>query len=122
MQTALATLVTSRPAPVLRLLPGSRVHADEDRRIKSAAVAQRLGVSRKTVWRIPVAELPYTLSPGGGTRRQRLYLAADVERYRARHGGDPGETDPALAERVARLEVDVADLKAWREQQDGGRP
>jgi uncharacterized protein YceH (UPF0502 family) len=118
MQTAIATLGPGC-VPVLTLLQGGGVQTEGERRLRSTEVARQLGVSRRTVARISADDLPYTLSPGGGTRRQRLYLPADVERFRARQSSDPGETDPALAERVSRLEADVADLKAWREQQDG---
>ena len=54
----------------------------------SAAVAVRLGVSKRTAQRIPRAVLPYTESPGGALRKgHRKYRREDVEAYAATYLG-----------------------------------
>ena len=71
---------------------------DEDQWLTASKVAKRLGVSRSSVWRMTLTELPYVLTSGG----QRRYRLADV----MQKAGDPGleARVTLLEERVDRLE------------------
>jgi hypothetical protein len=49
--------------------------------LSSTDVAALLGLSTRTLLRIPKEQLDYWLTPGGGVRRHRRYLWADVAAY-----------------------------------------
>ena len=69
-----------------RVLP-AYVQARGDE-LPSEAVAALLGVSKRTVQRIPRETLPYVTTPGGGIRKgHRKYRRDDVERYAREHLG-----------------------------------
>lgn len=89
----------------------------DDDELTTSQVASELGVHQTTVLRIPAERLPYRQTPG----RHRFYRRADVDRYAAGLTPAVAETAPSVDERLQALEADVADLKAWREQRDGGR-
>lgn len=79
--------------------------ADEDPPVLTTREAsRRLGISQRGILRIPVEDLPYVLTKGGGHRQQRRYRASDVDRYAATSTPLP----PTLEERVS-------DLEQWRQ-------
>jgi excisionase family DNA binding protein len=74
---------------------------DEDVWLTASEVAKRLGVSRSTVWRMSLADLPYVTTRGG---QRRYRLAAVLSK-----AGDPG-----LEARVSDLEQRVTRLEDAR--------
>ena len=53
----------------------------KDAKLTTGDVEKLLGLSQDTIARIPKELLDYWQTPGGGQRRHRRYLRADVERY-----------------------------------------
>ena len=75
-----STALTAQLADIVRSM-----NADE---LPSEAVAALLGVSRRTVQRIPREQLAYTTTPGGPLRKgHRKYRREDVEAYAATYLG-----------------------------------
>ncbi len=64
---------------------------DNDPWLSASDVADELGVSRSTIWRMDAEQLPYVLTRG----KQRRYRRSDVLRVKGVE---------SLADRVARLE------------------
>lgn len=54
---------------------------DERTALTSTAVARLLGMSNRTLLRVPKEDLDYWETPGGGIRRHRRYHRVNVERY-----------------------------------------
>lgn len=106
------------PGPALYLVAGRGVNDDtSDDFIGATEAGRLLGLHRGSVWAIPADELPYTLTRGGGVRRQRRYRRADVERYRETHGRP---VPPSTGERLDALESDMARVKRHLGLDDDG--
>lgn len=86
---------------------------EPDAELSTTQVAELLNVDRSSVSRIPADRLRFRRTPGG----HRKYARSDVDRYLAGLGPDPAPP-PTVAERLAVIEAQVADLQAWRDQQD----
>ncbi len=54
---------------------------DEKTALTSTSVARLLGMSNRTLLRVPKEDLDYWETPGGGHRRHRRYHRVNVERY-----------------------------------------
>ena len=84
--------------------------------LTTTQVAELLGVHPTTVLRIPSDRLQYRTTPG----RHRIYLRSDVDRYQSGLAPE-APAAPSNEDRLAAVEADVADLKAWRSRLEGDR-
>ena len=90
----------------------------DDKPWTAGRVAERLGIDRSTVHRIPREQLPYRRAHPTPQHPQprRYYDPADVERYAS--GMEAERPGPDVGERLTAVEADVRSIWEWINARD----